>query len=48
MYYNDEGEDTEITEIVAQEDGAWRVTDEDGEEAVIRWSHLTERWEVDA
>jgi hypothetical protein len=49
MYYTDEDEDTEIAEILAEdEDGSFKVADEDGEEAQIRWSTANERWEVDA
>jgi hypothetical protein len=48
-YWNDEGEDTEIAEVVSEnEDGTFTVTDEDGEQAVISWNIAAERWEVDA
>jgi hypothetical protein len=49
MYYTDEDEDTEIAEIISEnDDGSFKVADEDGEEAHIRWSTSNERWEVDA
>lgn len=47
-FFSDEGEEYEIAEVLHQEEGTenWRVTDEDGDEAVIVWSVLNERWEI--
>lgn len=47
-YYDSEGEDFEIAEVVGQpEPGVFSVVDEDGEDANIKWSTEADRWEVD-
>jgi hypothetical protein len=50
MYWSDDDEDVEIAEILEDntDEGTFKIVDEDGDEAIIKWHTANERWEVDA